>query len=59
MFPAGINLLTLETYDAPKEVEEHIFEGSLIEQNKRCVLDIPAFYIVPDILRIQMYLCAI
>ena len=59
MLPTDIDLATLETYNAPKEVEEHIFEGSLIEQDERCVLDASTFYVVLDVLCVQMYLSTV
>ena len=59
MFPAGIYLAALETYDTPKEMEEHIFEGSLIEQDERCVLDASTFYVVLNVLCVQMHLSTV
>ena len=59
MFPTGIYLAALKTYNAPKEVEEHIFEGSLIEQDERCVLDASTFYVVLDVHSVQMYLSTV
>ena len=50
MPPAGVHLAALETYYAPKEVKEHVFEGSLINENKGGILDAPTFYVGFDVL---------
>ena len=59
MLPTGIYLAALKPYHAAQEMKEHIFEGSLINENQGRVVNIPTLHIVLDVLCIEMYLCAI
>ena len=59
VLPTNIRFVALESYHAPQEMKEHIFEDSLIKKHRRRIIYVPTLHIIFDVLSIEVNFRAI